>query len=50
VSDTDRFGDVPRRHGSREGQVIDAAWLMRRGEGRAVLASGAAYFFLLCGY
>jgi AAA family ATP:ADP antiporter len=50
VSDTDRFGDVPRRHGSREEQVIDAAWLMRRGEGRAVLASGAAYFFLLCGY
>ena len=27
-----------------------AGWLLRPGEGRAVLASGAAYFMLLCGY
>jgi AAA family ATP:ADP antiporter len=41
-----------RRHDapSADGGRFDARWLLRAGEGRAVLASGAAYMFLLCGY
>ncbi len=41
-----RQDDAPSADGGR----FDARWLLREGEGRAVLASGAAYMFLLCGY
>lgn len=40
----------PDRDGAQQGMRFEAGWLLRPGEGRAVLASGAAYLFLLCGY
>ena len=50
MSGSDPHGRDTRLGGSRGDFRIDAAWLLRPGEGRAVLASGAAYLFLLCGY
>ncbi|MFO0509743.1 MAG: hypothetical protein ACK51K_03715, partial [Gammaproteobacteria bacterium] len=50
MSGPDPHGRDARLGGSRADIRIDAAWLLRRGEGRAVLASGAAYLFLLAGY
>ena len=46
----DPLGRDARLGGSRADLTTHIAWLLRPGEGRAVLASGAAYLFLLCGY